>query len=194
MGLGLAIVRNLVELHGGQVWATSAGINMGSNFSFSLPLASTEPVRPTRRVRRSPTGQDTEYQASGTVLVAEDDEDQREIICRMLELEGYRVVLASDGIEALELASKVRPTAIALDIILPDTDGWEVLAHLKSDPATTDIPVLIISVVDQKEFARNMGADEYLVKPLNPASLRQAVRRLVEGRGSTDSSPTPAKI
>jgi signal transduction histidine kinase len=206
-GLGLAIVRSLVELQGGQVWARSQGLNKGSSFSFSLPL-SPEPAsvhevgdaspyayewrsavaggqHSTQQeavYRHRPTSAipDTRATGGGTVLVAEDDEDQREVICRMLELEGYNVVLATDGTEALELASRIRPKAIALDIILPNTDGWEVLSRLKSDPATKDIPVLIISVVDQQEFALQMGADEYLVKPIEPATLRRAVRRLIE--------------
>ncbi|HET6261364.1 MAG TPA: response regulator, partial [Chloroflexia bacterium] len=117
--------------------------------------------------------------AMGTVLVAEDDADQREIICDMLELEGFEVVLAETGDEALDLAGQILPSAIALDVILPRRDGWEVLAALRQDPRTKDIPVLIISVVDQTDFGRKLGADEYLLKPLDPRSLRTAIRRLV---------------
>jgi len=113
-----------------------------------------------------------------TVLVVEDDEDQREIICDMLEMEGYHVVLAQDGEEAVELAQALSPSAIALDVMLPRSDGWEVLSRLKTDASTRDIPVLIISVVDQQDFGRKLGADEYLIKPLEAGSLRSAVRRL----------------
>lgn len=184
-GLGLTIVRNLVDLHGGRVWAYSQGPGQGSTFSFSLPVVQGEygtfarpgdtvpsrllPSEP-RRVRQP---------AMGTVLVAEDDADQREIICDMLELEGFNVVLAETGDEALDLAGQILPSAIALDVILPRRDGWEVLAALRQDPRTKDIPVLIISVVDQTDFGRKLGADEYLLKPLDPRSLRTAIRRLV---------------
>ncbi|MDQ5865763.1 MAG: response regulator, partial [Chloroflexota bacterium] len=117
--------------------------------------------------------------AIGTVLVAEDDADQREIICDMLQLEGFEVVLAETGEEAIELATQIMPSAIALDVILPRRDGWEVLEALRQDPRTRDIPVLIISVVDQTDFGKKLGADEYLLKPLDPRSLRTAIRRLV---------------
>lgn len=113
------------------------------------------------------------------VLVAEDDVDQREIVSAMLELEGYKVVVAGDGEEAIKLAQNLRPAMIALDVILPRMDGWEVLHQLKNDETTRDIPVLIISVVDQREYGKKLGADDYLVKPLEPGRLRAAVRRLI---------------
>lgn len=184
-GLGLTIVRNLVGLHGGQVWAYSGGPGKGSTFSFSLPVVRGDYERPGDKapVPRRMSEHRPSYRARiGTVLVAEDDADQREIICEMLELEGFEVVLAETGDEALELAVKVRPSAIALDVILPRRDGWEVLEALRGDPRTREIPVLIISVVDQTDFGKKLGADEYLLKPLDPLSLRTAIRRLVLAR------------
>ncbi|HEX8599986.1 MAG TPA: GAF domain-containing protein [Chloroflexia bacterium] len=184
-GLGLTIVRNLVDLHSGQVWAYSAGPGTGSTFSFSLPIVQGDYGTYTRPGDRIPLGARSVEQrrdrqpAIGTVLVAEDDADQREIICDMLQLEGFEVVLAETGEEALELATQIMPSAIALDVILPRRDGWEVLEALRQDPRTKDIPVLIISVVDQTEFGKKLGADEYLLKPLDPRSLRTAIRRLV---------------
>ncbi|MDQ3928814.1 MAG: ATP-binding protein, partial [Chloroflexota bacterium] len=184
-GLGLTIVRNLVDLHSGQVWAYSAGPGKGSTFSFSLPIVQGEYgtyARPGDRVptaSRAAEGRRDRQPSFGTVLVAEDDADQREIICDMLELEGFEVVLAETGEEALELATSLRPSAIALDVILPRRDGWEVLEALRQDQRTRDIPVLIISVVDQTDFGKKLGADEYLLKPLDPRSLRTAIRRLV---------------
>src|SRR5205823_3383392 len=134
-GLGLAIVRNLVELHGGRVWARSEGINQGSTFSFSLPVASVPSRdRPAREVRpggsRRPARRETEGEARTTVLVVEDDEDQREIISEMLELDGYNVLLARDGGEGIMLAVDKRPAMIILDVMLPHADGWEVLHRL----------------------------------------------------------------
>jgi CheY-like chemotaxis protein len=142
------------------------------------------PRRPVRQVQPPREG------TKGTVLVAEDAADQREIICEMLELDGFDVVLAHDGEEALDLVNKVRPSAIILDVILPLADGWEVLHVLKKDPRTSDIPVLVISVVDQPGFGRRLGADEYLLKPLEPSSLRRTVHRLVgvPGAGGENES------
>ena len=182
VGLGLAIVRSLVELHGGQIRAESPGVSRGTSFMFTLPIAGLPP-----EVVESPDllpggvslVRGAEDPNARAVLVVEDDADQREIICDMLEMEGYRVILAGDGEQAVNLAITLRPSAIALDVMLPRSDGWEVLTRLKTDERTRDIPVLIISVVDQQEFGRRLGADEYLVKPLEPASLRAIVRRLV---------------
>jgi len=177
-GLGLAIVRSLVELNGGQAWVTSKGANLGSSFSFSLPVAPDSKSLPIAQPHAAYIGGD-DRQGVPTVLIVEDDEDQREIICDMLEMEGYKVVVAADGDEALQLAHDVKPAAIALDVVLPRRDGWEVLNRLKREPATRDIPVLIISVVDQQEFGKSLGADEYMVKPLEAATLRTVVRRLL---------------
>lgn len=197
-GLGLTIVRNLVELHGGRAWATSEGAQHGSTFYFSLPVthqpapspgehtpATAEAAASKSRSEHVP-GQ---RPALGTILVAEDDADQREIICELLQLDGFEVALAQTGDEALELAQKLQPSAIALDVILPKRDGWEVLQALRSNSDTHDIPVLIISVVDQAEFGRKLGADDYLLKPLDPDSLRAKIRRLVDRRALQDAEP-----
>ena len=120
------------------------------------------------------------------MLVVEDDEDQREIVCDMLEVDGYHVVLAQDGKEALEVADRLRPSAIILDVLLPRADSWEVLHRLRNNPQTAKIPVLIISVVDQPSFGKKLGANEYLLKPLNPHSLRTAIKRLTGCRGDGD--------
>jgi CheY-like chemotaxis protein len=191
-GLGLAIVRSLVELHGGQVWARSGGPNKGSEFSFSLPLAPSTSRQRLKSGADRPTEAVLNYEPGDrVVLVAEDDADQREIICDMLELDGYKVVVASEGEEAYRLARELKPAMIALDVILPRMDGWEVLHRLRSDEATSSIPVLIISVVDQEEFGRKLGANEYLIKPLEPGRLRSAVRRLMPDE-TTDAGVTPS--
>ena len=189
-GLGLAIVRNLIELHGGRVWVSSPGPGKGSRFSFSLPAAT-----PTEFEGEPPALEDEGGLLAGrrasvdhaldTVLVVEDHPDQREIICDMLEADGYSVTLAQDGEEAIEMATRTRPRAIILDVLLPRADGWEVLDRLKSDPSSKDIPVLIISVVDQPGFGKKLGAQEYLLKPLDPYELRSALRRMMEAQGAS---------
>lgn len=198
-GLGLTIVRNLVEIHGGRVWVASEGESKGSTFSFSLPVVPGEfapshlKVDTATALRRREATRDSEQRPlMGTVLVAEDDPDQREIICDMLELEGFDVVFAETGDEAIDLALKILPSAIALDVILPMQDGWQVLQQLRRHPSTKDIPVLIISVVDQAEFGKKLGADEYLLKPLDPRTLRNAIRRLVQERSAGSRPSTEA--
>lgn len=187
-GLGLAIVRSLVELHGGQVWAQSAGKDKGSSFSFSLPVAPAQEAgqaqtagKPKKR-HAAPQPDASQPGKSGDeecVLVVEDDADQREIISDMLELEGYSVAFATDGEEAIEQATSIDPCAIILDVLLPRADGWQVLLRLRQNPSTNHIPVLIISVVDQAEFGKKLGATEYLLKPIDPAGLRSVMRRMV---------------
>jgi PAS domain S-box-containing protein len=183
-GLGLTIVRGLLELQGGLVWAESAGPSMGSTFSFSLPVSKAPAQTSEGQGRdRSPMPAREDGRKRQLILVAEDDADQREIICEMLEMEGYEVVLASDGEEASRLATELHPSVVALDVLLPRHDGWEVLGNLKSNAATRDIPVMIISVVDHQAFGRKLGADEYLLKPIDPVLLRESMRRLVSVSG-----------
>lgn len=196
-GLGLSIVRRLVEMHGGRVWATSGGEGRGSTFNFSLPVALGE-LASSRSLPDTSLMLDAERTRDrrpvmGTVLVAEDDADQREIICEMLEMDGFEVVLAQTGAEALDKALKIQPSAIALDVILPRMDGWQVLEQLRRHPSTKDIPVLIISVVDQAEFGKKLGANEYLLKPLDPSALRSTMRRLVQTRRQGGPLSEPAQ-
>lgn len=196
-GLGLSIVRSLVELHGGRVWATSGGEGRGSTFSFSLPVVPGEFVTPRPMLDPKPMQAAERTRdhrpVMGTVLVAEDDADQREIICELLEMDGFEVVLAQAGDEAVDKALKLQPSAIALDVILPRMNGWQVLEQLRRHPGTKDIPVLIISVVDQAEFGKKLGADEYLLKPLDPSVLRATMRRLVQVRRQGGPLPESAQ-
>ena len=160
-GLGLAIVRNLVELHGGRVWVNSSGHGTGSQFCFTLPLAAAgavvhkgEEESPGEGRRMSRMG----HGEQGRVLLVEDHPDQREIVCDMLETDGYSVMLAQDGEEALEMAAEHKPSAIILDVLLPCADGWEVLHRLKKNPSSKEIPVLIISVVRPGELRQETGS------------------------------------
>lgn len=125
-------------------------------------------------------------QAEHTVLVVENDPGTVKLLSLYLTCAGYRVTVACGGEEALRMAMEQRPTAITLDLILPDRDGWEVLTCLKESPLTRDIPVLVVSVLDRQSLAFRLGADEYLVKPVKRATLLYALQRTLD-RGS--SSP-----
>jgi CheY-like chemotaxis protein len=121
---------------------------------------------------------------SRTILVVEDDYQAGKLISLYLIQAGYRPILARTGQEALETARRLHPGAITLDLLLPDMDGWEVLAQLKGAPETRDIPVVIVSVLDRQGFGFQLGAVEYLVKPVARSELLRALGRCLLMEGS----------
>ncbi len=119
------------------------------------------------------------------IVVADDDPTGREVVARFLEREGFSVALADGGREALRLVRELHPDAMTLDIIMPDLDGWTVLAAIKGDPALADIPVILVTIVDEKNRGYSLRAAEYLVKPVDREKLNQVLRRIcgsVRGR------------
>lgn len=117
------------------------------------------------------------------ILVVEDNPQAAKLLSLSLAQAGYEVLVAANGMTALELASRCQPKAITLDILLPDRDGWEVLAELKASPHTRNIPVLIVSVLDQQALGFQLGAADYLVKPVERSALLHALKRCL-ARGS----------
>jgi signal transduction histidine kinase/CheY-like chemotaxis protein len=178
-GLGLALVKKFVQLQGGWVRVDSAP-GRGSTFSFTLPVHSGAAV-----VSRIPDLVPAEQRAE-RVLVVEDDAHAYELIATALGTAGYISVRARHGEEVMRLARETRPVAVTLDLVLPGVDGWEVLKALKSDPSTRDIPVVIISRVDERELGVALGADDYFVKPVDRDRLLARVRQLT----TTDQSKT----
>ncbi|MFG3547244.1 response regulator [Streptomyces sp. NPDC047725] len=122
--------------------------------------------------------------ASGRVLVVDDNKVIRQLIRVNLELEGFEVVTAADGVECLEVVHQVRPDAITLDVVMPRMDGLRTAARLRADPRTRDLPLAIVSATTRFEVdaGLDVGVDAFLSKPFEPAALVAVVRQLVEGK------------
>ena len=111
------------------------------------------------------------------VLVVDDDPNALDLLSRTLQGSGLEVVTAGDGPQALELARSLRPAAITLDVLMPGMDGWEVLGELKADPETRDIPVIMVTMTDDREVGYALGATEFLTKPINRGELVKLLKR-----------------
>jgi two-component system sensor histidine kinase/response regulator len=175
-GLGLAIARSLVELQGGSLNLESEP-GAGSCFYFTLPVAQGPHKSKDERID-SPSSSLAEV----TVLVIEDDAAAAYLIESQLSLAGYKVVVCSKSQEAVEAAAELQPSAVTLDIMMRPVSGWDVLSALKSDPRTAKIPVIIITIVDQRPTGVLLRADEYIVKPVNGAILLAAMERCLSRR------------
>jgi signal transduction histidine kinase/DNA-binding response OmpR family regulator len=174
-GLGLALTKRFAALHGGSVRLKSV-VGEGSVFTISLPLTPVahEPNAAAIAPEVSPTAE----VLGPLILVVEDDAAAAELLTRQLDGAGFRTRVARTGTEALNEARTLHPAAITLDILLPELDGWEVMAKLKGDPATSGIPILVVSVVDNPELGLALGAIEYFVKPVNAPELVKRLNRL----------------
>jgi signal transduction histidine kinase/CheY-like chemotaxis protein len=168
-GLGLALTRRFAMLHGGEVRVRSE-LGKGSIFTLHLPIrASIPPVHaPAPKV---------DDKARPLVLVVEDDPAAAELLARQLENGGFRTHLARTGTEAIAIASELQPAAITLDILLPELDGWEVMTRLKRDQATSEIPIVVVSVIDNPELGIALGAMDYFVKPIEGKELVKRLNR-----------------
>jgi CheY-like chemotaxis protein len=177
-GLGLAIARKLARMMGGDVTVASEP-GKGSVFTVRLPAGAHSQAR-------SSVGSDGRLSATfDRVLVIDDDATARELIADHLKAEGFSVVTAEGGVEGLKLAKELRPTAITLDVMMPDLDGWSVLAALRQDPDLAEIPVIMITIVDEHRRGIALGAAGYLMKPID----RERLRRMI-GRFQAPARPT----
>jgi signal transduction histidine kinase/DNA-binding response OmpR family regulator len=179
-GLGLTLSKRIIDLHGGRLWMESEP-GVGSTFSFAIPLVHAS-AAPTDRPPEPSEPVDVTSDGTGNILVVEDDRRSADLLRVYLEDAGYAVSIARDGVAGLELAGRLRPAAVILDVLLPRLNGWDLLAQLKSDPATSEIPVVIVSMTDDQGAGFALGAADYLVKPVDRARLLGALSRCAQPR------------
>ena len=179
-GLGLAISKKMVEMMGGSIRGESE-YGKGSRFHFVLPVK--EMPAP-----KGAPGILPQELAPGMrlVLIIDDEYEAQKILKTYLKNEGYEVIQAYNFLEAMELARKYRPFAITLDMVMPGKDGWDILHALKHDPLTEAIPVICVSILDNREMGLSLGAVEYLVKPVDKDEFIRELRRLAKDRPICD--------
>jgi HAMP domain-containing protein/CheY-like chemotaxis protein/signal transduction histidine kinase len=210
-GLGLAISRELAYLLGGEIQLRSTP-GAGSTFTLYLPMAyagpsgalKATPVReeatsgvvrlpavrlPERPVEKIPDDRDSVRPEDTTILIVEDEPAYCRVLVDLARGSGFKVLVAMRGIEALELARTYHPTAISLDVFLPDMLGWTVLSELKQDPATRHIPVQMVTLDEDRQHGLARGAFAYIAKPASPESLNAALTRIREF-----ASPRPRRL
>jgi signal transduction histidine kinase/DNA-binding response OmpR family regulator len=176
-GLGLAITARLVELHGSTLGIESQP-GEGACFYFSLPLITTAPDQPTQTSVPVPRARKTPR-----ILVIEDNAATGQLIQSQLASSGYETLRCDQPERATEVAAELQPDAITLDLLMKPVHGFEVLLQLKNNPRTSKIPVIVVTIVDQPGIGTALGADEYLIKPVDKATLLSAVERCLRSRG-----------
>jgi signal transduction histidine kinase/DNA-binding response OmpR family regulator len=189
-GLGLTLTRRIVELHGGRMWLDSE-IGVGSTFGLALPRHLEGEADAQAGVGPEATAGWQEHAVDDSrrsVVVIEDDPSSAELVAVHLTAAGLQPVLVRTGEEGLAAVKALRPTAVVLDIHLPGMDGWEVLGAIKADPGTAAIPVVVVTVLPERGRGFDLGAAEYLVKPVSREDLLGAVWRAVAERASETRS------
>ncbi len=176
-GLGLAISRRFCQMMHGDI-SVESELGRGSKFVITLPVHVGDAEKPARTPEPARLRVNGSPHEAPLILVVDDDATVREIVGRYLEREGFTFAAADGGREGLRLARELNPAAITLDITMPDLDGWTVLAAIKGDPALAHIPVILLTILDEKNRGFALGASEYLVKPIDRDKLIRVLRQL----------------
>lgn len=184
-GLGLPICREIIGHHGGRIWAECAE-GLGSAFVFEIPLKKRSRAKIRKDVlMKSIEGKILDSGGKGRlILIVDDDASIRSMLRQSLEDHGYRAIEAVDASDAIAKARSLRPDIILLDIMMPDLSGYDVLRVLKHDDITRDIPVIIVSVLEDREKALMLGASHYLTKPVDETGLYESITKVQRENGS----------
>lgn len=194
-GLGLAITHRFVQLMNGQINVESEP-GKGAIFTVQLPtqvvIETTEPALSEGASEASATFSETKTDLD-TILVIDDDPSVRDLMSRFLTKLDFRVVVAANGEEGFRLAKQIRPLLITLDVVMPECDGWTVLNRLKGDPELAQVPVIMVTVVDNEARGLDLGASSYLIKPVERDRLAVLVEKHRVARSSTitDANAVP---
>jgi len=184
-GLGLAITREFSRMVGGDITVKS-DLGKGSTFSMRVPVKLPGAAVAELDQERFPEEPFSELSADRPlVLLIDDDLTVHDLVRRFLHKEGFRTVCAPSGQEGLELAKTLQPSVIVLDVMMPTMDGWSVLTRVKGDPALASIPVVMLTMVDNKEMGFSLGVDDYMLKPIERGSFVSTLRKYGSPHAST---------
>jgi len=179
-GLGLTVTRKFIELLGGRIEVESVK-DLGSNFTITLPLTlNDQPSKPeSDEVKKKSSTLQKGSSERPAVLCIDDDDEALDLLQGYLNDEGYSVITTTNGEEGLRLAKKHKPFAITLDVHMPKIDGWSVLREIKRDDTISDIPVVMVTMMENKALGYELGATDYLQKPIEPNVLLGTIKKIL---------------